>query len=99
MLEHFLESNSAARAYNVTPDNSERLASIAEMILEETGKDLPIVVRTPGMGPEYSGDNSLLRAEMPNFALTNLRIGIRELIAYYRENIDMLDSSVLLADR
>jgi len=99
IIEHAIEHGLPWHAMNVTPDTSASLLSIAESILDATGKFLPIVINTPGMGSEYSGDNTRLRSLFPNLKFTPSRDGIRALIEYYRSIREQIDSKVLLVDK
>ncbi len=99
VLEHFIDNKGTHSAYNVTPDQAYDLYSIAEMVRSRSGKDLPIIVREPGMGVEYSGDNSRLKQEMPNLRFTPLVKAIDRLYAWYSENISRIDRNALLVDK
>ena len=98
ILAHFIENQPAHRAYNVTPDSSIELFALAEKVKVISGKDVPILVKTPGMGLEYSGDNSRLKAEMKDLTLTLLDQAITELYHWYEEHKGSLNKEVLLTD-
>jgi nucleoside-diphosphate-sugar epimerase len=101
VVGHFLERSRASlehAAYNVTPHESASLADIAHMAIEAAGADVPLVIGTPGEGVEYSGDDSRLRAEMPDLALTPLREAVGVLCAWYSERLDTIDRERLLVD-
>jgi len=99
VLEHFIYNSAQHCAYNVTPDKAVDLYSIAEMVLARSGKDLPIIVSEPGMGPEYSGDNSRLRVEIPQLAFTPLAEAIDRLYGWYEEHFREIDRERLLVDK
>jgi UDP-glucose 4-epimerase len=99
VVEWFLEHGGAHKAYNVTPDASCRLRELAELVVRLSGKDLPIVVGQEGMGLEYTGDNSRLRAELPELRLTRLEEAVQRLYAWYADHRDVIDREVLLVDR
>jgi GDP-L-fucose synthase len=99
IIEHFIESDESPGAYNVTPSKGKLLSEIARIVLKATGKDLPIAIKIEGLGSEYSGDNARLMQEMPNLRFTPLERGIELLTEYYRNSIDEIDRSILLADR
>lgn len=101
VVEHFLERPRSLlehAAYNVTPDESACLLDIAHAVVEISGADVPIQVGAPGMGTEYTGDNTRLRDEVPDVAFTSLRDGIQRLYDWYAERMDTLDRSRLLID-
>lgn len=99
VLEHFLVNDAKHKAYNVTPDKSVELASLARMVLAATGKDLPIKIAEPGLGPEYSGDNARLRDEMPGLKFTELSLSVPALVDWYKQNLESIDRNLLLADK
>ncbi|MDA8243424.1 MAG: NAD(P)-dependent oxidoreductase [Elusimicrobia bacterium] len=99
VLEHFLETGGAHKAYNVTPDESVELLALARLVLKVSGKDLPIRVAQEGLGTEYSGDNSLLRSEMKGFSFTPYETAVRKLYAWYEGSKGSIDREALLLDK
>jgi GDP-L-fucose synthase len=98
-LEHFIHNRARHTAYNVTPDVAVDLYTIAEMVQTRSGKDIPIIVSEPGMGPEYSGDNGRLRAEIPDLNFTPLGEAIDRLYSWYEDNYLLIDRKKLLIDK
>lgn len=99
VLDHFLAARPERHAYNVTPNETVSLLDTARRVLAVSGKDLPIIVKTPGMGPEYSGDNTLLKAEMPGFAPTPFDRSLRELYRWYLDHSGLIRKEDLLHDK
>ena len=99
IVEHFIEKDGRHKFYNVTPDESVDLLSIAKLINRVSGKDLPIMVKNPGMGVEYSGDNALLKKEMPGFAFTPLESGVHQLYEWYAQNKGKINIKKISQDR
>jgi UDP-glucose 4-epimerase len=99
VIRHFLTHDAKEKAYNVTPDRAVALSDIARMVLEVSGKDLPVLIAQAGMGPEYSGDNSRLKAEIPSFPFTALREAVRSLYGWYSENRGLIRRDLLLVDK
>jgi len=99
VLEHFIEHDAPQRAYNVTPEAAVDLVGIAEMILKKAGKDLPVQVGAPGLGSQYSGDNSRLLAEIPALCLTPLEAAVGTLYDWYAARLHLLDRELLLVDK
>ncbi|MFA6048899.1 MAG: NAD(P)-dependent oxidoreductase [Candidatus Micrarchaeia archaeon] len=99
IIRHFLAHDGKFKFYNATPDKAVDLLSIAQKINEISGKNLPILSNTPELGPEYSGDNARLRAEIPGLVFTPLEEGIRKLYGWYDQNKAALNSDSLLADK
>lgn len=99
VLNYFIHSEPRYHAYNVTPDSAIDLASIAKMVQVRSGKDLPIIVAEPGMGLEYSGDNSRLKTEMPYLTFTPITEAIDHLYRWYEDNRRLIDRKLLLVDK
>jgi nucleoside-diphosphate-sugar epimerase len=99
VVEHFIGAAPRHRFYNVTPDAAVALTDIADLAREAAGADVPVVVAEPGMGPEYSGDNRRLRAELPGLRFTPLRDAVAALCDWYRARRDAIDPALLAMDR
>lgn len=99
VLDHFLSVEVPRKAYNITPNASIELLDLARKVLSIAGKNLPIKVAQQGMGLEYSGDNSLLRQEMPGFSFTPAETAIKALYEWYSARKDSLNKEFLLSDK
>ena len=99
IVEHFIKHDGAHKSYNVVPNEIADLLTIAGNVKEISGSGLPVVVKNPGMTPEYTGDNSRLRAEIPGFQFTSLDDGIRKLHSWYIENKSLLDLGKISIDK
>ncbi|MCX5786121.1 MAG: NAD(P)-dependent oxidoreductase [Elusimicrobia bacterium] len=99
VMEYFLENNACHKAYNVTPDKSVELLELADKVLRISGKDLPIKVAQLGLGQEYSGDNSRLRAEIKGLSFTPPDEAIGKLYSWYNANKDSINRETLLSDK
>jgi len=99
IVDYCLDNKTAHRAYNVTPDNSVPLLDLARLVLQVAGKDLPIKVAVPGLGMEYSGDNTLLKKEIKGLSFTPLGKAVNELYAWYSAGKSGLDRAIFLVDK
>lgn len=99
ILDWFIENNPNFHAYNITPDKSISLYELAQLVLKISGKDLPIIVGKEGLGLEYSGDNSLLKAEYRNISFTPIEESIKDLYNWYSNNLSSINKDVLLTDK
>jgi len=99
IVGHFINHDFAHKFYNATPDETYDLLSIAQKIKATSGNGLPLIVKNSGMGPEYTGDNSRLKAEIPGFQFTRLDDGIKKLHSWYLENKSLLDKEKISIDR
>jgi UDP-glucose 4-epimerase len=99
VVEHFMTRDVCLPAYNVTPDETNELLELAELVVEISGKNLPVVVAESGLGSEYTGANARLKAEMPGLRFMPTRDAVERLFAWYYEHRDSIDRSLLLVDR
>jgi len=99
VVRHILANDVPMTAYNVTPDEAVELKTLAEMVLQASGKDLPIRIAREGMGTEYSGDNTRLKEVMPGVPSTSLREAIASLYGWYEEHRDLIQRDLLLSDK
>ena len=97
ILDYFIHEDARYCAYNVTPDHTIDLYSLAEKVLEISDKKLPIVVDKPGSAMEYSGNNQRLRREI-DLVLTPIEDAIKELYSWYLLNIHLINKTLLLTD-
>lgn len=91
IVEHFIERNGAHKFYNAVPDETSDLLSIANTVNKISGNNLPVVVKNPGMGNEYSGNNSRLHLELPDFKFMPMEQSILKLYSWYRQNKETID--------
>lgn len=99
VLEYIIDHDTKYRAYNITPDETVELHSLASYINSITGKNLPIIIKNDDMGIEYSGDNLLIKNEIKNILFSNINISIRQLMDWYKKNINNINKSNLLTDK
>jgi len=99
ILEYFITHDAAHKAYNVTPDSSVELLELARRVLAAAGKELPVKAALPGLGPEYSGDNSRLKGEIKNLSFTPPDKAIEGLWAWYSSVKGGLNSGLLRSDK
>jgi GDP-L-fucose synthase len=98
IVEYFMTHSGKYKVYNVVPDHKADLLSIARQANRIAGKDLEIRIEMPGLGPEYTGDNSRLREEMKDFRFTPLEEAMETLYRWYQENKNDLRRECLLYD-
>lgn len=99
VLDWFITNTPNYKSYNVTPDHSISLFDLALMVREVSGKQsLPIIVAGEGMGLEYSGDNSRLRAEC-NIQFMVIESAVQKLYHWYESQQGCLEKRLLLIDK
>lgn len=103
ILDFFIENKPLHKAYNITPDSSVSLLYLARKVIEISGKDLPVLVASQGLGMEYSGNNERLRAEMDEFGkkcgFTPIEKAIQNLYDWYKDHQFELNKEQLLRDK
>lgn len=99
VIDYFINNRGRHKAYNVTPDQSIDLYSLAEKVLSASGKELPILVAKTGLGDEYSGDNSRLCKFYYDYKLTKIDESISKLNRWYLNNEKNINKSLLLLDK
>jgi GDP-L-fucose synthase len=63
IIEYFIHHTPEYKVYNIIPDETASLYTLAEKIKTISKKDLPIKIAREGMGVIYTGDNIRLKKE------------------------------------
>lgn len=98
ILNWFMDENTYPQyhAYNITRGEKIDLLSIARMVVEISGKSIPIYVCHDGIGKEYTANNELLLQEMQDFTFTPLKLAIQKLYIWYQKHENEIDLYSLL---
>lgn len=99
VLDYFLQNPAEHKVYNLSSGRPVELLELAKQVKAISGKNLPIHIAEPGLGPEYTGDNSRLKKEISGLVFTPIKQAIQELYAWYEKNIGLLDREDLLKDK
>ena len=95
IVKWFINNQPSRNIYNVCSGNTYEFMALAEKIIEISGKDIGIDLRTKGPGKEYSGDNSLLIQELKGFRFTPINQAIEGLYVWYNQHINLIDENQL----
>ena len=98
VVDWALDAQAEHRAYNVSPDRTDSLGALAELVAARAGKDVPILVAHDGLGNEYSADNGRLRRELPDLAFTPPEVAIDRLFSWYSDRVTEIDRNRLEID-
>lgn len=98
IMEYFINNNTRHKVYNVVPKESIDLVDIAGKVRELSGRRSEIVIGAPGMGKEYTADNSRLLDEIGSFNFTGIEEGIKKLYGWYEKNKEIIDHRLLAYD-
>jgi UDP-glucose 4-epimerase len=98
IVEFFVKNKTKSRIFNVTPNESIDLLTIAGLINKISDYKSEVYVLNQGIGVEYSGDNAKLLSEIGNFQFTPYEGSIRDLYRYYAERVNSLDVEAIKED-
>lgn len=96
VIEILLANPNQFKAYNITPNKSERLSVIANYIREKIDPNLKLRCKQEGFGSEYSGSNLRFKAEFPSWEPAKLTDSIDDLIAWYEKNLASISRQSLI---
>ncbi len=99
VVEGCLDHAAPLRVINVTPSETPDLLSLAHRAREACAANVPILVGREGLGLEYTGDGSRLRAFLPELELTPIDAAIGELARWYRDNLRDISRDSLTRDK
>lgn len=82
IVEYFIQNWAAHKIINITPNESISLCEIANLVNHIGNANNRIVVKNPVLNNEYTGDNSVLLQEIPDFNFTPMEVGLEKLYHY-----------------
>jgi len=91
IVKWFIRNKPKRHIYNVCTGKSNSFKTLAEKIIKISSKNLDIVIKTEGLGKEYSGDNSLLLNELKGFEFTPIDEAIKALYDWYDANKHIIE--------
>lgn len=95
IIDCLVEKETKHKVYNVGSGNRIDLLTIAQKVLQISGKNLPITVKNSGFNNEYTCDISRFLAEFPDFQFTDLDQSIKEMFEYYKSVLPEIDKESL----
>ncbi len=98
IVAYFIDHEPKEKFYNACRGEGVELLFLAGLVKEVTGSQLEIKIKETGMSPEYSGNNTLLMAEMGKFEFTPLKNAIEEMVIWYKANWEKIDKNSLNFD-
>ena len=81
MVERALDGRDGGLApgsYNVTPGDPVSLRALADLVINTSGAQVPVIVGDSTSGAEYSGDGSKLASVDPSFRFTTPAQGVEK---------------------
>jgi UDP-glucose 4-epimerase len=95
ILECFAAAPLRHRHYNVCTGHPIDLKALAEKVVAAAGKPLGIEIRNPGLGNEYSGDNTRMLSEIPDFRFRDVDESVARLYGWYEQRKNAIDPARL----
>lgn len=96
IVDWFINNTPKYRVYNVTTGKKIDLLTIANIVNSLRCEKLPIFVCKEGLANEYTSNNSRLLNEIKDMEFTPIEESIKQLLLYYKNNIDKIDIYSLL---
>lgn len=90
IVEHFIQIRPEHKIINITPSESISLLDIAGIVNNFGGNRSKIDIKASSLNNEYTGDNSILLKEIPNFKFTSMQEGLRKFYCYKKKILHML---------
>lgn len=84
IVEAFIKRAPANRFINMTPTESIDLIKISKIINSLSEFKSPVNIIKQGLNNEYTGDNTALRAQLPDFKFTSYEEGIAKFYEYLK---------------
>lgn len=98
IVQWFIEHSARDRAYNVCTAAPMALSALAGIVAQVSGRSPEIIVREPGPGAEYSGDNTRLLNAMGGFRFTEVAESVGRLYTWYEAHKHEVDPALLRFD-
>jgi len=96
MTDWLLKAEKPGKVYNACSGEARDYVSIAGDILAVSGKKAAFEIKKPGLGREYSGDNSLLLKDS-GLKPVPMKKALKELYTWYRDNPGFMDRRQILS--
>lgn len=87
IVEHFMKNTPSRNIINVTSIVSIDLKTIAQIVNGFSDFQSEIIVKNKDLGNEYTGDNSRLIEEIPDFKFTKIETGLKLLFENIKNNL------------
>lgn len=88
IVEHFILSKPVSgNIINITPDESVSLYDISNIVNEFNNNKVSIRIENTIMNKEYTGDNALLKENIPNFKFTTMKNGLNKFYDKLKDKI------------
>ncbi|MDP2927682.1 MAG: NAD(P)-dependent oxidoreductase [Candidatus Omnitrophota bacterium] len=93
IVKWFIDNKPRKNVYNVCTGETVDFKGIADKIAKISGKKLKIIIKTEGLGQEYSGDNSLILDELKDFKFSPIDKSLKALYNWYDSNKQIIEKN------
>lgn len=80
----FINKKPSRQFINMTPDKGISLVEISNIINDISDYKSEIIIAKEGFANEYTGDNTVLKQELPDFKFTSYKDGIKQFYEYLK---------------
>jgi GDP-L-fucose synthase len=91
IVRWFIDNKPQKNVYNICTGKTIDFKTIAKKVIKISGKNLSIIIKTKGLGKEYSGDNTLLLKEIKGLRFTPIDQSIKTLYDWYNLNKHIIE--------
>ena len=99
IIELVVENDFEHKEFNITPNDSIDLVTIAKYINQYSHYQSEIVVKNAGLNFQYSGSNKRLLNNVGPFSFTPYQDCISDLYQYYLENLGNINTDLVRLDQ
>ncbi len=99
IVKWFIENVPEWHDYNVCSGQEYLLTKLADKVLAQSGKKLPVQLLCDERNLDYSASNARLKNEIPELHITEMDRAVKELYSYYEGIKDRIDRSRLAESR
>lgn len=96
IVRRFIDVTPEKHTFNISTGKPIALTDIAKIVIQVSGRDLPLYVCCDNIAPEYSADSSVLIHNIGGYEFTPIGTAISKLYAWYAERVDEIEMIKLL---
>lgn len=95
IVRWFIENKPLHKVYNVCRGKAYEFVDLAKQVQAIANVNVDLVVNHNNINKRYSGSNSRLLHELPNFNFTSMQESLSMMLTWYEGNKDILDAKQL----
>jgi GDP-L-fucose synthase len=95
IVSWFIDNQPVNQVYNVCRGKAYEFIDLAERVQAMANVNVDLVVNHSDINKRYSGNNTRLLQELPDFHFTSFDDSLRNMLVWYQNNKDILDAEQL----